>query len=305
MPNWQNILSEITERQFRARSQAHFAVDEIRQKYVTELANYTERNVIIYYSGWQSKPGSLASSIIDDDRNGFMAAIHDLSYPDGLDLILHTPGGSVAATQSIIKYLREKFGKDLRVFIPHTAMSAGTIIACSAKKIFMSRHSSIGPIDPQLRGVSAKGVLQEIETAYSEITKDPSREVIWKYVLQKYTPTFIGDCKNAIKWSEEFCREMLLDNMFYEEKEKENIVDGIIKRLTDYDEVKLHERQIDYHEASDIGLKIDLVEDDQILQDKVLSVHHCCIHTLANTEAIKIIENHKGASYVKMEQSEN
>jgi hypothetical protein len=51
-----------------------------------------------------------------------------------------------------------------------------------------------------------------------------------------------------------------------------------------------------------IGLKIELLEDDQTLQDLVLSVHHCYTHALANTLAYKIIENHDGAAFIKQQQ---
>ena len=64
-----------------------------------------------------------------------MRAVHRLDCSLGLDLILHTPGGSISAAQSIVRYLREKFGNDIRAIIPHTAMSAGTVLACACKEI--------------------------------------------------------------------------------------------------------------------------------------------------------------------------
>jgi hypothetical protein len=228
-----------------------------------------------------------------------MRVMHGLDYSKGLDLILHTPGGSIAATQSIILYLREKFGRDIRAFVPHTAMSGGTIMAVSAKEIFMARHSSIGPIDPQIRGVPAKGVLAEFERAYREIIAEPARQAVWAPVLAQYSPTFIGQCENAIKWSEEFARLQLAENMFSRDRSKKNKIDKFIQALTAYDEVKLHERQIGYKEARQIGLRIELLEDYQPLQDAIITAHHCFTHTLSNTAAFKIIENHTGAAFVK------
>lgn len=55
----------------------------------------------------------------------------------GLDLILHTHGGQIAATESIVHYLRSIFGNNIRAFIPQLAMSAGTMIALSCKEIIM------------------------------------------------------------------------------------------------------------------------------------------------------------------------
>ena len=52
----------------------------------------------------------------------------------------------------------------------------------------------------------------------------------------------------------------------------------------------------------DIGLKIEKLEDDQTLQDLVLSVHHSCMHTLSNTPSIKIIENQNGIAFIQIAQ---
>lgn len=295
MPNWGDVLQEISAETERAQN----AFDFIRRKYLGKLSEKTGRNCVAYYSGWQSKPGIAGTEIRDEDRDGFMRALHGLDYSKGLDLILHTPGGSIAATQSIINYLTEKFGTNIRAIVPHTSMSGGTIMAISTKEIIMARHSSIGPIDPQIRGVPAQGVISEFERAFAEIQENPAKQAIWAPILSQYTPTFIGNCENAIKWSEQFSRDRLKANMFLNDEDQESKVDRVIKALTAYDEVKLHERQISYQEARDIGLSIRLLEEDQDLQDLVLTVHHCYTHTLSNTNAFKIIENQKGDAFVK------
>ena len=73
----------------------------------------------------------------------------------------------------------------------------------------------------------------------------------------------------------------------------------IVKKLTDYAGNKGHDRHIHIDECIKMGLKIVRVEDDDKLQDLVLTVHHCFMHTLMNTPAFKIIENHLGSALVK------
>lgn len=84
--------------------------------------------MIVYYSGWlnhtEAKNGL---SINDLDKNGFMSVIHGLDKLKGLDLFLHTPGGDVGATESLIDYLYDSFEGDIRAIIPQIAMSGGTI----------------------------------------------------------------------------------------------------------------------------------------------------------------------------------
>src|SRR5437899_7053355 len=133
MPNWNQILQEVGARQ----AQANQAFDLVRRKYLTELHNFTGRNVIAYYSGWLSKPTVGGLQINDEDKNGFMMAVHGLDRSKGLDLVLHTPGGAISATQSIVDYLHKMFKNDIRAFVPQIALSAGTMIACSCKEIWM------------------------------------------------------------------------------------------------------------------------------------------------------------------------
>lgn len=108
MPNWGEVLKEIEEYRDQHRGDpklARAAVDVTRRKYLNKLFEHTHRNVIAYYSGFLSKPGIVGLEINDEDKNGFMMAIHRLDKSKGLDLILHTPGGNIAATQSIVNYL--------------------------------------------------------------------------------------------------------------------------------------------------------------------------------------------------------
>ncbi len=135
---------------------------------VTEIGlsyGHTGRNVIVYYSGWLQKSGVPNSGINDADKNGLMTVIHGMDRKKGLDILLHTPGGEVAATESIVDYLHSMFDTNIRAIVPQLAMSAGTMIACACREIVMGKHSSLGPIDPQFRGIPAHGVVEEFQRA--------------------------------------------------------------------------------------------------------------------------------------------
>lgn len=97
----------------------------------------------------------------DGDKNGLMATIHKMDRAKGLDLVLHIPGGDMAATESLIDHLRSMFGTDIRVIVPQIAMSGGTMIALAAKEIVMGKHSNIGPIDPQFGAIPAHAIKEE------------------------------------------------------------------------------------------------------------------------------------------------
>ena len=295
MPNWKDVDKEIQ----NLRSYALSAPDVIRRKYLQLLHEKTKRNVIAYYSGFLSKPDADLADIIDEDKNGFMMAVSGVNKSIGLDLILHTPGGDIAATQSIVDYLHQMFKKDIRVIVPQIAMSAGTMIACSSKLILMSKHSNLGPIDPHLNGMPAYGVIQEFNRAIKEVKKYPDRIPLWQEIIGQYRPTFLSRCENAIKWSNEFVTEQLENVMFSGDPNAKQKTKDIVKKLTDYKKNRTHNRHIHYEECKKIGLKVDLIENDPELQDLVLTVHHCFMHGIMNTNAFKIIENHNGNAIVR------
>src|SRR3989475_3484330 len=86
----------------------------------------------------------------------------DTSRP--IDLIMHTPGGLVLAAGQIANALRRHEAK-VTVFVPHYAMSGGTLIALAADEIVMDHNAVLGPVDPQVGQSPAASVLTVLETA--------------------------------------------------------------------------------------------------------------------------------------------
>ncbi len=279
MANWNGILEEI--------NRDGSTYDLIRRKYLRKLSDLTQRNVIAYYSGWLQKPTAPFLQINDNDKNGFMSTINGLDREKGLDLVLHTPGGETAATESIIDYLKTMFS-DIRVIVPQLAMSGGTMIACAAQKILMGKHSSLGPIDPQFGGgLAAHAILEEFQTAHEEIKKDQSKVFVWQPIIAKYNPTLIGECQKSIAWSEQIAKTCLKDRMFSGEADADAKITAIMRELGDHATNLSHARHLSSTKCKEMGLKIEMLEDDQELQDAVLTVHHTLIHTLTATPACK------------------
>lgn len=77
----------------------------------------------------------------------------------------------------------------------------------------------------------------------------------------------------------------------------------VVEKLSDYGQNRTHERHIHFDECVEFGLNVRLIEEEQPLQDLVLTVQHCFMHSLQNTGSIKMIENHLGAAFVKQVRS--
>lgn len=294
MPNWSEVLSEI--RKVNEENSRQNALDIVRRKYLLEIQNITGRNVIAYYSGWLQKPSSPDTAVNDKDKSGFMLTIHKLNKSKGLDLLLHTPGGDIAATESLVDYLYSIFGHDIRAIVPQISMSAGTMIALSAKEILMGKQSNLGPIDPQYGGVACKAILDEFEQAKKDIKQNPHAASLWQVIISKYHPTFLGACQQAIEWSDKMVSKWLEDNMC---KDDSDCVKRIMKTFSDHRKQKSHSRHISKNQCKEAGVKILDLEENQELQDAVLTTHHAYMHTFSHTNAVKIIENHIGIAYVE------
>jgi len=96
-----------------------------------------------------------------NDAEEVLRAIQMTDPQVPLDLVLHTPGGLVLASLQIARAIRRHKGK-VTVFVPHYAMSGGTLIALAADEIVLSEHAVLGPVDPQLGKYPAASVLKVV-----------------------------------------------------------------------------------------------------------------------------------------------
>src|SRR6476646_6826102 len=104
----------------------------------------------------------LARYIDINDSEEVLRAIQMTDDDVPLDIVLHTPGGLVLAAMQIARAIRYHKGK-VTVFVPHYAMSGGTLISLAADEIVMSRHAVLGPVDPQLGNYPGTSIIKVVE----------------------------------------------------------------------------------------------------------------------------------------------
>ena len=222
-----------------------------------------------------------------------------------LDLILHSPGGSVEAAEALVSYLRSRFSH-VRIIVPQLAMSAAAMMTCSAEEIVLGKHSFLGPTDPQislatnagLTFVPAQTVLDQFEKAKKECV-DPENLPAWLPMLDQFGPSLLVRCETALELSKELVKTWLEDYMFKGDSDSEVKADKIASWLADHQHFKSHGRHIPRTELRRRQLKITNLEDDEMLQDLSLSVFHAAIHTFTGAPAVKIVENHTGRAFIK------
>jgi len=152
-----------------------------------------------------------------EDSERVLRAIRATPDDVPIDLILHTPGGLVLAATQIAMAIK-KHPADVRVIIPHYAMSGGTLIALAADKLIMDENAVLGPIDPQL------GALMKMYPAASLLKvaeiKDPNK-------MDDETLILIDVAKKALDQVRSLVHKLL------EGKLKEDEIEEVCKKLTE------------------------------------------------------------------------
>jgi ClpP class serine protease len=169
-----------------------------------------------------------------DDSEQILRAIR-LTPPEmPIDLVLHTPGGLVLATQQIAAALKSHPGR-VTVLIPHYAMSGGTLLALAADEILMDPNAVLGPVDPQVGGYPAASLLRVIRE------KDRNE-------LEDETLLMADLAGRALSQIQEFIYGLVADRMG-PEKAKELIASLTEGRWT-------HDYPITVGEAETLGLPV-------------------------------------------------
>lgn len=303
MGSWNDLLDEFSRNK----------TDEAAQKWLRGRQDQTltristkrgDRNVIFYASAFLQKPqaNALSLQLTHEEINGFMSVMFGMDWNKGLTLILHTPGGITNAAESVVAYLDSKFDQ-IEVIIPTFAMSAGTMLSLASDKIVMGRQSQLGPIDPQMplggRLVSARAIVDQFERAKKEILADRNVAHVWAPILQTIGPAVLQEAQNALDYGERMVGEWLAKRMFKGEHDAIQKAARAAKYFNDASEHKSHGRRIDRQEARSQGINIEDLEDNQDLQDAVLTLYHVVTIAFEKSPASKIIAGSNGRMWVK------
>ncbi|MDU4959388.1 MAG: ATP-dependent Clp protease proteolytic subunit [Sporomusaceae bacterium] len=134
-----------------------------------------------------------------EDSEHILRAIRLTPADMPLDLILHTPGGLVLASEQIARALQQHPAK-VTVFVPHYAMSGGTMIALAADEIVLDPNAVLGPVDPQLGQYPAASILKAVQQ--KSINRVDDHTLILADIAEK-----------ALRQVQDFVQSLLLDKL--------------------------------------------------------------------------------------------
>ena len=186
------------------------------------------------------------------DLQGFQEVTRDL--PDGpLDVLLHSPGGSPEAGESIVKVIRQRF-TPVRFFVPVTAKSAATMLALSGDEILMPPSAELGPIDPQFRLADSAGgvvmtpaqvLIDQFKQAQAEITEKQALAAAWAPILQRYGVGLYQRSLNAIDLSKSLVKQYMTAYMLKGRADADEVASRVVDYLADHNAFKSHARRVD------------------------------------------------------------
>ena len=139
-------------------------LESMRQRLILKIERKRNSRVIllVHRQETMSFLGFPIFRYIDvNDSEEVLRAIHMTDATVPIDIVLHTPGGLVLAALQIARAVHKHKGK-VTAFVPHYAMSGGTLIALAASEIVMSEYAVLGPVDPQLGQYPAASILRTV-----------------------------------------------------------------------------------------------------------------------------------------------
>ena len=269
--------------------------------------------VIFYASAFLQKADNDNVSITREDINGFMNALVETPTDNGLVLILHTPGGDPNAVESIVEYLHAKFDR-IDVVVPYLAMSGGAMISLASDLLVLGKQSQLGPIDPQFlidnKFHSARAIQEGFKKARADIEKDTKLAHLWAPILQNMGPSLVLEADKALAYSKELVVNWLNNRMLKgieDEKERRKKADTIAayfnaEDIPSYGQVHVHGQRIGVEKLKELGLTLELLENNQGLQNDVLTSYHLMTLIFEMTPSLKFIASDRGKMWVKQQQ---
>ena len=199
-----------------------------------------------------------------NDAEVVLEAIRNTPSNKPLEFILHTPGGLVLPALQIARAIKAHPGKTT-VFVPHYAMSGGTLIALAADEIILSEHAVLGPIDPQIGGLPAASLVRVSQDKPIQNTDD-------------YTLILADVGAMAINQLQKAARELLTGTV------SENAAIALSEQLSSGRWT--HDYPIIFQEARELGLNVS-----QDMPKEIMQLMRLFPDTVQRTSSVRYVEN--------------
>ena len=267
----------------------------VREKYLKRLYRKTKRPAILYASSFSldSIPGS-TSRINQQDLSCFKAASAGFDGTE-LDLIIHSPGGSLPITEHLARYLRRRF-QNLRVIVPRYALSTASLLCFVADTLILSDQAVLGPVDPLISWTvhdqsytsTAREVLNELGMAQKYESS------LWVERSRSFPPGLLAKCRDEIGLSRKLIQELLENYLLSGKEDRVTVAKALAAWIGNANNFTGSRRPLDIDALQAKGLPVSRLEDEQDFHDDIMSVFYAALASFDTSDCVKIVENHSG-----------
>lgn len=259
-----------------------------RQAHLKRIQDKTNTTLICYVSG-------AAADIVRDDVLGFTDLLHNIKPNSDLDLLLHTLGGDIDAAEKLSSQIRKAVGNGrLRVIVPDSAKSAGTLMALGADVIVMGDSSELGPIDPQiiLEDANGNGIKHSVQSYLDAFRKHAEalianpNDVAARIMFEKLDPSTAITFEAIRNRSRQFAENQLNQWMF---RNKAGPYTKIAADLIDTQKWLSHGQMINAEDAKQLGLEIEYLDKSNELWQDYWQLY--CLQRFAVKDSQKLFES--------------
>ena len=172
------------------------------------------------------------------------------------------------------------------------------MISLASNLLILGKQSQLGPIDPQLiinnKPHSARAIQEGFEEAKNQIETNIKMAHLWAPILQSMGPSLIVEAEKALSYSRELVKNWLCTRMFKGIENATEKVEKIVKyfnaeNVNGNESVHVHGQRIDINKLHDLGVKINSLEKNQMLQDSVLTAYHIMTLVFERGPTLKFI----------------
>ncbi len=254
----------------------------IHFKLVKQYQEQYRRKLVIYIALFAHPGGVITNEDSEAVENVLRSC--DMSPFEGVDLMLHSPGGLPQAAGDIIRVCRT-YAPSFRVIVPNMAMSAATVLAMGSDKIVMSDTSKLGPIDPQMVYQTKEGTFVRAANSFiqafgslvneaNQLAGTNSPIAAHLHLLTKQDPSWIIECVRARNATKDLAFRALKIAMLKEKSDDE--IHRVVHSFLDIGDQTSHGRTIDPNEAKQMGLDIEQVSRDSTYWKLVWELYVRC-----------------------------
>lgn len=281
-----------------------------RIQLMEEVEAVTKRRLIVYAADFKKGNPLVPPTIEPEDKTGFSDLIEGLE-DQPLDILIHSPGGSVEAVEQLVSMLRANFG-DIRFIVPDRAMSAATLMCLAGDSILMDERSFLGPIDPQIQitfpdggsvRLPAQTIMDGFDRAQEAISKDETAFRVFLPWLDRFGP-FVQVCQNAMDLSIELATKWLAQYMLKARENAQKQAVDIAAYLSDHNLHKSHARPISISDATEKGLQIIDLRSQPDLRELIHKLWAAIDLYFERSASVKIFESAHGVHWGRILQTQ-